>query len=101
MYLPEESKRVLDELQKLQYIYLGSIDMTIETRRDMKTTCVHFCTYLYDNVNKEFHKTSKLYVHKIPWSISDYDLSVELTQIKIELANIYSKINENNKGYLV
>lgn len=101
MYLNDGVIQVLRELHMLQELYVGSIDIYIETRKDLKLTSVHFCTYLYDDVNREFHKKSKLYVHKIPWSISDYDLSVELTQIKIELANIYSKINKNNKGYLV
>ena len=100
MYLNDGVTQVLRELHMLQELYVGSIDISIETRKDLKLTAVTFCTYIYDEVNKEFHKKSKLYVHKILWNLSDYELKTELMQIKLELAKEYTKLNENNNGYI-
>ena len=51
---------LIKTLHKIQEIYYNYIDISIESRIDKKSICVHVCTYVLDE-NNNFINTSKLY----------------------------------------
>ncbi len=70
----------LHELQKLQTIYCGFVDMQIETRKDVRLTAVSFCSY-----TEEFGSKSKLYFYKLSWEKDNTD---EINKIEKELKKL-------------
>ena len=77
----------LHKLHKLQMTYCGSVDMSIETRKDMRVNAISFCNYGYMYTEK-----SKLYVHKLSW---DKDNTEEINEIEKELEKLYLMPAEN------
>lgn len=73
----------LHKLHKLQMTYCGSVDISIETRKDMRVTVISFCNYGYMYTEK-----SKLYVHKLSW---DKDNTEEINEIEKELDQLFIK----------
>ena len=73
----------LDRLHKLQVMYCGFADISIETRKDIRMTCVSICSY-----TEEFARKSKLSVHKLSW---DADNEAEIRKIEKELEKLVEK----------
>lgn len=67
----------------MQMTYCGSVDISIETRKDMRVTAISFCDYGY-----MYTKKSKLYVHKLSW---DKDNTEEINEIEKELEQLFEK----------
>ncbi len=88
--LSRENNYILQELQRLQQIYLGSIDINIETRYDQKLTGFNFCAYKYNDEIDSFISTSKLYCHKFYWINTIEENEIELSKVKEELAKLYN-----------
>lgn len=70
-------EETLKILQELQMKYLGKIDISIKTRKDMNKTCLEFCNY-----TSNFEKKSKLYIYKLDWN---KDNTAKIEEIKKEL----------------
>lgn len=68
-------------LQLLQIKYAGWIDISIETRQDLQSTCVRYTNYGTRNDNKEYRFVS----HKLCWF---NDNSKEIEEIKNDLFKI-------------
>ena len=73
----------LERLHHLQSIFCGVVDISIETRKDMRITAVSFCGY-----TEEFESKSKLHIHKLSW---DKDNTEEIEKIKQEIEKLCKK----------
>lgn len=71
----------LATLQLFQIKYSGWIDISIETRKDLHSTCVMYTNYGTGNDSKKYNLVS----HKLSWV---NDNCKEIEEIKKDLFNI-------------
>lgn len=73
--------RDLATLQLLQIKYAGLIDISIETRNDLQSTCVRYTNYGTGNDNPKYNMVAR----KLGWFNYNYK---EVEEIKKDLFNI-------------